>query len=316
MFELIEKYGITIFGFTPTAMRGLAKLKEDFSGHNLSSLRILGSTGEPLDQETWMWYFRAFGQERCPIMNIIGGTELIGCHLSPLPVMPQNPGTVGVPGLGMDVALYDEQGNQVERGDGYLVCRKPFPSMTRGFLGEKERYLETYFSKWPNVWVHGDRAEIAEDGLWYMLGRSDDLIVVGGVKFDPAKIESALISFDGIPRVREAAAIGVRDPLKGQRIICFVTVEGQISDDPNELDEFADALQRVVQEKYDRMARPEEIYVVEVLPKNLAAKIPRKLIRRAYEGEELGDVSKVDNLAALDIIKQIGEEKRNKKREG
>lgn len=304
MFELIEKYGITIAGFTPTAMRSLAKLDEDFSHHDLSSLRILGSTGEPLDPETWRWYFRTFGQGRCPIMNISGGTELIGCLLSPLPVMPQKPGTLGGPGLGMDVDVVDEEGEPVRGKPGYLVCKKPFPSMTRGFLGEPERFLQTYFPRGPNLWVHGDRVEIDEEGLWYILGRADDLIVCGGVKHDPAKIEAALISFSGSPGVREAAAIGAQDPLKGQRIVCFVMVEH--ADHEFAVNDFIAALTAHVGRAYDPMGRPDEIHIVSALPKNLAAKIPRGLIRKAYEGEELGDLSKMDNPQALDEVAQRG----------
>lgn len=304
LFELIEKYRITIAGFTPTAMRGLAKLGEDFSGHDLSSLRILGSTGEPLDPETWMWYFRTFGRKRCPIMNISGGTELIGCLLSPLPVMPQKPGTLGGPGLGMDVDTVDEEGRPVRGEPGYLVCRKPFPSMTRGFLGEPERFLQTYFSQGPDVWVHGDRAEVDEDGLWYILGRADDLIVSGGVKHDPAKIEAALMSFSGLPRVREAAAVGVQDALKGQRIVGFVVIEGDGQVFPTA--DFIAALTAHVGKAYDPMGRPDKIHVVNALPRNLAAKIPRGLIRKAYEGEGLGDLSKMDNPQALDEIVWLG----------
>lgn len=308
LFELIEKYVITIAGFTPTAMRSLAKLNEDFSHHNLSSLRILGSTGEPLDQETWMWYFQTFGRGKCPIMNISGGTELIGCLLSPLPVMPQKPGTLGGPGLGMDVDVVDEDGNSVRSKPGYLVCKKPFPSMTRGFLGEPERFLATYFSQGTNVWIHGDRAEIDEDGLWYILGRADDLIVSGGVKHDPAKIEAALISFPGPPGIREAAAVGAQDPLKGQRIVCFVVVES--GDHEFATDDFISALTLHVGKMYDPMGRPDEIHMVSALPKNLAAKIPRGLIRKAYEDEELGDLSKMDNPQALDEIAKLGRAQR------
>lgn len=306
IFELIDKYGITIFGFTPTAIRGLKGLNEDFSHHNLSTLRILGSTGEPLDPETWRWYFRTFGRERCPIMNISGGTELIGCLLSPLPVMPQKPGSLGGPGLGMDVDIVeregvDEEGRLVGSNSGDLVCKKPFPSMTRGFLGERERYLRTYFPWGPDIWVHGDRAERDEDGLWYLRGRSDDLIVSGGVKHDPSKIEAALMSFPGHPRVKEAAAIGAEDKLKGHKIVCFIVLESSESID----EDFLSALRRHVGEAYDPMGRPDEIYVLSALPKNIAAKIPRGLIKQVYEGAGTSDSSKIDNPQALEEISKL-----------
>ncbi len=300
VFELIEKHGITIFGFVPTALRQLAALSEDFSAHELSSLRILGSTGEILDSETWSWYFDYFGRGRCPIMNISGGTEVIGCLLSPLPVMPLMPGTLGGPGLGMDLAVVDDQGEPVTDGPGHLACRQPFPSMTRGFLDEPDRYLETYFPHGPNLWLHADRVEVDADGLWYILGRSDDLILRGGINHDPGKIEQALLGYAGPPRVIEAAAIGARDPELGQRIVCFVVVEDATG--APDLAGLAQALRRHVGTAYDRAGRPDEIYFVDALPKNLAAKIPRGMIRRAFEGEPLGDVSKLDNPQALAAI--------------
>lgn len=301
IFELIDKYGITIFGFTPTAMRALAKLDEHFEGHDLSTLRILGSTGEPLDPETWWWYFRTFGRERCPIMNISGGTELIGCLLSPLPVMPLKPSTLGGPGLGMAVDVCDESGKSLRGRSGSLVCRKPFPSMTRGFLGEPERYLKTYFPMGENLWVHGDRAEIDADGYWYIVGRADDLIVSGGVKHDPAKIEAALVSFPGPPRVKEAAAVGVKDAVKGQRIVAFVVPDAAIPEDDKNI---VAALREHVGKTYDPMGRPDEIYAVPGLPRNLAAKIPRAVLRRIYEGEDPGGLSSLDNPQVLEDIRR------------
>src|SRR3989338_2041394 len=165
LFEIIERYGITIFGSTPTILRALAQNVPN-PACDLSSLRILGSTGAPLDPETLLWYFNTFGQGRLPIMNISGGTEIIGCFLSPHPMMPQKPGALGSAGLGMDVDIFDEEGRSVEVGEGELVCKSPFPSMTRGFLGEKERYLQTCFSRFSGVWTHGDRARRDEDGFW------------------------------------------------------------------------------------------------------------------------------------------------------
>ena len=300
VFELVEKHSITIFGFVPTALRQLAALDEDFGAHDLSSLRILGSTGEILDSDTWSWYFNTFGRGRCPIMNISGGTEVIGCLLSPLPVMPLKPGTLGGPGLGMDLAIVDDGGRAVTGGPGHLACRQPFPSMTRGFLDQPERYLETYFPYGQSLWLHADRVEVDSDGMWYILGRSDDLILRGGINHDPGKIEQALIGYPGPPRVIEAAAIGPHDSELGQRVVCFVVVDSL----PDSLtgDFLIQSLREHVGAAYDRAGRPDEIYFVEALPKNLAAKIPRGLIRRAYEGEPLGDISKIDNPQALEQI--------------
>lgn len=300
VFELIEKHRVSIFGFVPTAIRQLAALDEDYSRHDRSSLRMLGSTGEILDSQAWLWYFSTFGEGRCPIMNISGGTEVIGCLLSPLPVMPLKPGTLGGAGLGMDVAIVDDDGNPVLDGPGNLACRQPFPSMTRGFLGERQRYLDTYFPYGPHLWIHADRVEIDDDGMWYILGRSDDLIIRGSINHDPGKIEQALLSFTGAPRVIEAAAIGPSDSELGQKVVCFVVPDRPLS--ATETDAFVSALRNHVGKAYDRAGRPDEIHVVDALPKNLAAKIPRGQIRRAYEGRPLGDVSKLDNPQALAAI--------------
>ncbi len=300
VFELIEKHGITIFGFVPTALRQLAALDEDFTRHDRSTLRILGSTGEILDDRTWQWYFNTFGEGRCPVMNVSGGTEVIGCLLSPLPVMPLKPGTLGSAGLGMDIAIVDDQGGPVAAGPGNLACRQPFPSMTRGFLGERDRYLATYFPHGERLWVHGDRVEMDADGLWYILGRGDDLIIRGGINHDPGKIEQALLSYPGPPRVAEAAAIGAKDAEFGERIVCFIVVDGLFGAAGE--GEFTDSLRAHVGATYDRTGRPDEIHVVDALPKNLAAKIPRGLIRRAYAGEPLGDITKLDNPQAITAI--------------
>lgn len=300
IFELIEKHRISIFGFVPTAIRQLAALEEDFSIHDRSSLRILGSTGEILDRQAWLWYSSTFGEGRCPIMNISGGTEVIGCLLSPLPVMPLKPGTLGGAGLGMDVAIVDDDGRPVSGGPGHLACRQPFPSMTRGFLGERQRYLDTYFPHGQNLWIHADRVEVDADGMWYILGRSDDLIIRGGINHDPGKIEQALLAYPGVPKVIEAAAIGPHDTALGQRIVCFVVLEHQLS--APSADAFMRELRAHVGAMYDRTGRPDEIYIVDALPKNLAAKVPRGQIKRAYEGQPLGDVSKLDNPQALAAI--------------
>jgi len=308
LFEIIEKYGVSIFGCTPSVLRELASLKVDCERHDLSTLRILGSTGSVLDGSTWEWYFKTFGRERCPIMNISGGTELIGCMVSPLPVMPLKPSTVGGPGLGMDVEVVDSQGKPVHGETGYLVCRKPFPSMTRGFLGDSKLYLETYFPHGSDCWVHGDLARIDEAGYWYLLGRSDDLIVHGGVKHDPAKLEERLLAFPGPPSIREAVAIGAKDEIKGERIVCFVVLASGAAQPPEGLSAL---LKAYIKQTYDPLAQPEEIHVVNDLPVNLSSKIPRSLIRRVYEGKPPGNTAALVNPQAIEEIRRAAEHARS-----
>lgn len=309
LFELIERYGVTILGVTPPNIDLLPK-SEDYSNHNFSSLRILGSTGKPLKADAYMRLFDLFGHGRLPIVNISGGTELIGSLVSPLPVTPLKVSSVGAAGLGMDVAVVDEKGNLVPDGtEGLLVCRKPFPSMTRGFWGDPQRYLDTYFKNGPHAWYHGDRAMQDEDGLFYILGRDDDLIVKGGVKIDPEEVDNVLKSFPGYPCVRDAVTTGVDDEKYGDRIVSFVAIERKEGQEFSEK-EFKIALRAHV--TYDPFARPDEIHIVDVLPKTLSAKVPRKKYRRAYQGEDLGDLSSIDNPQGFDIIGRIGEEQRSK----
>ncbi|MEK7870848.1 MAG: AMP-binding protein, partial [Nitrospirota bacterium] len=223
LWQLIEKHKVSILGISPTAIRLLMSLGDRWiGGHDLGRLRILGSTGEPWDIKSYMWYFEKVGGKRCPIINISGGTEIVGCLLSPLPITALKPCTLRGPGLGMDVDVFNDEGRPVRGGIGHLVCKKPAPSMTKGFLKDPERYIETYFSKWPDVWYHGDWAKVDEDGFWFLYGRSDDTIKIAGKRVGPAEIESALMDH---PAVQEAAAIGVPHDIKGEAIICFVVVK-------------------------------------------------------------------------------------------
>ncbi len=302
VFEIIEKYGVTIFGFTPTAMRELANLKTGFRLGPRSTIRILGSTGSPLDPETWEWFFKTFGNERCPIINISGGTEIIGCFVSPLPVMPLRPSTVGGPGLGMAVDVCDDSGEPVRGQSGQLVCRKPFPSMTRGFLADPQLYLNSCFPRGPSLWVHGDRALIDEDGGWFLLGRTDDLIVRGGVKFDPAVLEDTLRGFPGAPRVKDAVVIGCEDPTYGERIVCFVVPDSPLGE--NSLT-FQKALQTHVKDTFDPLAQPDQVFVVNTLPINLAGKVPRKLIRMIFEGRDPASAPALANPESLEQLRQV-----------
>ncbi|MBI5154261.1 AMP-binding protein [Candidatus Poribacteria bacterium] len=298
--RIIERHNVRTFGISPTAIRMLMRADEKFiAPHPMPSLEILGSTGEPWDRESYMWYFDRVGGGRCPVINISGGTEIVGCMLHPLPVEPLKPCTLGGPGLGMDCDILDEEGHSVPTGGiGHLVCRKPSPSMTKGFLGEPGRYLETYFGKFPGVWYHGDWAHRDEDGMWYLHGRSDDTIKVAGKRVGPSEIEGALISHAA---VSEAATIGVPDDIKGQALVCFVVLK------PGEhVHATAEELIRHVALHMGKPLAPKAVHAVAHLPKTRSGKILRGSIRRAYLGEDPGDLSSVQNPESFDEIRAIG----------
>lgn len=293
LWEMIDRHRITHLGISPTAIRVLIRAGEaPVARHSLSSLRILGSTGEPWDQKSYRWFFEKVGKRKLPIINISGGTEIIGCFLAPLPITPLKPCTLRGPGLGMDVDVFDDEGNPVRGKTGHLVCRQPAPSMTRGFWQDPERYLATYWSRWPDIWFHGDWARIDDDGYWFLHGRSDDTMKIAGRRVGPAEIESALI---GHPSVSEAAAIGVPDPLKGEAIVCFVVLKPDAAADPA-------ALKAEVMNVIGKALRPKEIHFVSELPKTRSAKIVRRAIRAKYLGQPLGDLASIENPSALDEI--------------
>lgn len=296
LWDLIEKHGITIFGISPTAIRLLMRSGEEWvNKHDLSTLRILGSTGEPWDSESYMWYFDKIGGGRCPVINISGGTEIIGCFLSPLPITSLKPCTLRGPGLGMDIDVFNEEGESIRGEVGYLVCKKPAPSMTKGFLKDPDRYIETYFSKWEGVWYHGDWAIVDEDGFWSLQGRADDTLKVSGRRVGPAEIEATLIQHPG---VSEAAAIGVPHEIKGEDIVCFVILnEGYAASD-----ELRGELKDHVVGSMGKTLRPADIKFVTALPKTRSAKIVRGVIKRKFLGRDVGDVASVENPDAIDQI--------------
>ncbi len=187
--------------------------------HDLSSLRVLASTGEPWNETPWRWYFDIVGGGRCPIINISGGTEVGACFLSPHVVQPLSPCSLGGPALGMAVDVFDEAGRSVRGAVGELVCTKPWPGMTRGLYHDPQRYLDTYWSRYPNVWWHGDFASVGADGQWFLHGRSDDTIKLAGKRLGPAEVETAVVAHPGVV---EAAAVGVPDELKGEAFWVFV----------------------------------------------------------------------------------------------
>lgn len=287
LWEMIERHGITTFGISPTAIRMLSR--HGGALPPMDSLRLLGSSGEPWDEAAWLWYFERVGRRRCPIINISGGTEIIGSFLLPLPLQPLKPCTLGGPAPGMAAEVVDAAGHPVRQQKGYLVCTKPAPSMTRGIWNDPQRYLETYWSRFPGWWDHGDWASVDADGHWFLHGRADESMNVAGRKVGPAEVEAAMMRHPG---VAEAAVIGVPDELKGEAIVGFAVAK------PGASVEGAAVSAQVVQE-LGAVFRPREIRVVAELPKTQSGKIVRRLLRQRYLGEALGDLSTVANPEAL-----------------
>ena len=296
LWRMVDRHRLTHFGVSPTAVRLLMREGEKWLGNlDLSSLRILGSTGEPWDTDSYMWFHRAVGKELCPIINISGGTEVMGSLVACTPVAPLKPCSFQGPGLGMDVDVVGEDGKPVRGTVGYLVVRKPAPSMTRGFLNDPQRYIDTYFSRWPGIWYHGDWATVDEDGFWFIRGRADDTIKIAGKRTGPAEIEGALISH---PVVAEAAAIGVPDSLKGETLVCFVVLKPEI--EPSQ--DLENELRDHVTKRLGKTLRPGRVHFVAGLPKTRSAKIVRGAIRKRYLGLDPGDLSSIENIDILGSI--------------
>ena len=293
LWDVIERRRITTFGVSPTAIRMLMRTSNPRL-YPMESLRLLGSTGEPWDETSWLWFFENVGKRRCPIINISGGTEIAGCFLFPLPIQPLKPCSLGGPAPGMAVEVVDEVGAPVRGAMGYLVCTKPAPSMTRGIWNAPERYLETYWSRWPGWWNHGDWAFVDAEGDWFLHGRADESMNVAGRKVGPAEIEDALMEH---PCVSEAAAFGIPDEIKGEALVCFAVLKPNCDAAPAEL------AQHLAQNMGPAF-RPAVVEVVRELPKTQSGKIVRRLIRCRYLGEIPGDVSTVANPEALDTIPQ------------
>ncbi|WP_435065003.1 AMP-binding protein [Halobaculum sp. EA56] len=300
--ETIDRHDVTQFGISPTAIRALRKHgDEHVEGHDLSSLRILGSTGEPWDPESWLWFYEHVGGGEIPIVNISGGTEICGCFLMPMPDQPLKPCTLGGPGLGMDVDIVDEDGESIadshERG--YLVARDSCPSMTKSLWSGDERYLEEYWSKYtdPPMWNHGDWAQKDEDGFWFLHGRADDALNVAGRKVGPAEIEGVLIDHDA---VNQAAAVGVDDETTGTAVVAYVVLESGV--EPSE--ELREELRGLVGEEHGKPFRPREILFVEAFPKTQSGKIIRRAIAAVHRGEDPGDLSSMENPEALEAIRE------------
>jgi acetyl-CoA synthetase len=302
LWELVERHRITTLGVSPTLIRALIPAGEEVvRSRDLSSLRILASTGEPWNPEPYRWLFETVGGGRLPIINLSGGTEVGACFLSPHPVAELKACTLRGPALGMDVDVWDADGRPAERGQvGELVCKQPWPSMTRGIWGDPDRYLETYWRRFPGVWVHGDWASIDEDGFWFLHGRSDDTMNIAGKRLGPAEIESVL-TLDR--RVAESAAVGVPDPVKGEAIWCFVVPKPGVETGGTLGRDLGD----LVAEHLGKAFRPSRVVVVHELPKTRSAKIVRRAIRAAILGTDAGDLSSLENPGALEAIADSAE---------
>ncbi len=300
VWSIVERHRVTHLGISPTAIRGLMRAGEaPVRKHDRSSLCVLGSTGEPWNPEPWWWYFGVAGEKRVPLINYSGGTECSGGILGCTTWTPLKPTAFAcpVPGIAADVA--DAQGRSLRGAVGELVIRKPWPGMTRGFWRDPEKYLATYWSRFPDVWVHGDWARIDDDGFWYIEGRSDDTLKVAGKRVGPAEVESAATAHAA---VLEAAAIGVPHEIKGEAIVLFVVLR------PGDggTDVLAQEIMDTVAASLGRPLRPEAVRFVPDLPKTRNAKILRRVIRGAYLGQsDLGDLSALENPAAVDRIRDL-----------
>ncbi|MFN2526681.1 MAG: AMP-binding protein [Actinomycetota bacterium] len=302
LWDMCQRHGVTILGISPTLVRALM-LTGDWpvTSHDLSRLRILGSTGEPWNPEPYRWLADVVGGGRCPIINISGGTEVGACFLGQAPVVPTKSCSLGSPALGMAIEVYTAGGQPAPRGEvGELVCTKPWPAMTRGFWGNRERYLDTYWSRWPGVWVHGDWASIDEDGYWFLLGRSDDTLNIAGKRIGPAEFESAAVNH---PSVAECAAVGIPDEIKGEKVWCFCILVPEARPSPDLQTE----IKKFVSDELGKAFTPSRVLFVEELPKTRSAKILRRAVRAVALGQDPGDMSSLENPGALEAIaKSLG----------
>ena len=296
VWDMIERHGINVLGISPTLVRALMPAGEEMvRKHDLSSLRILGSTGEPWNPEPYRWFSRVVGDDRIPIMNLSGGTEVGACFLGQAPVIPTKVCSLGTPSLGMAMDVFDASARPVRGEVGELVCTKPWPAQTRGFWGAPERYMDTYWSRWDDVWVHGDWASIDEDGYWFLHGRSDDTLNIAGKRIGPAEYESAAVEH---PSVVECAAIGVPDEVKGTAVWCFCILRPGVR--PSE--ELTGEVLAVITDELGKAFKPAEIRFVEELPKTRSAKILRRAIKARVLGEDPGDLSSLENPSSLEAI--------------
>jgi acetyl-CoA synthetase len=296
LWALAARHRVTVLGLSPTAVRGLMPHGADWvQRHDLSALRILGSTGEPWNPAPYRWYFDTVGGGRLPVINYTGGTEISGGILGCFPITPLKACAFTGPIPGMAADVYGDDGRPVRGQVGELVVTRPWPGMTRGFWRDPQRYEETYWARWPEVWVHGDWAYIDEDGFWFLQGRSDDTLKIAGKRLGPAEVESVLV---GHPAVAEAAVVGVPHAVKGEAVLGFVVLRAGHAAAEGLRAELTDR----VAEAVGKALRPERVLFVRELPKTRSAKIMRRVIRATYLGQEPGDLSSLDNPGGVQAI--------------
>ena len=301
--DIVERYGVTVLYTAPTAIRTFMKWgTPEPERHDLTSLRVLGSVGEPINPEAWMWYHTHIGGERCPIVDTWWQTETGAMMISPLPgVTTTKPGSATFPLPGISAEIVDDAGERVERGGGYLTITEPWPSMLRGIWGDPERYRETYWGRFPGRYFAGDGAKVDADGYLWVIGRVDDVMNVSGHRISTTEVESALVDD---PRVAEAAVVGSFDATTGQSIVAFVTPKGGV--DPTA--DLGEELRAHVAEKIGKIPRPRTVVFTDDLPKTRSGKIMRRLLRDVAEGRDLGDTTTLADPNVVDEIRRRAEE--------
>jgi acetyl-CoA synthetase len=298
VWEMIERHRITHLGLSPTFVRSIIPHGADLATkRDLSSLRFFASTGEPWNPDPWLWLFKEVGAAKRPIINYSGGTEISGGIVMGNPLLPLKPCAFSAPCPGIAADVFDENGKSLRGAVGELVIKAPWIGMTRGFWRDPQRYLDTYWSRWPGVWVHGDFAAVDGDGLWYILGRSDDTLKIAGKRLGPAEVESILVRH---PAVVEAAGIGVPHEVKGNALVLFAVLRKDVLP----TDQLRKELHDMVVAEMGKPLAPKQVLFVSDLPKTRNAKVMRRMIRAAYLGQEPGDTSSLVNPEAVEEIKK------------
>ncbi|AJW70875.1 AMP-binding protein [Nitrosopumilus adriaticus] len=298
VWKMLSDYDATIFGISPTAVRLFKKNNvEPRKLFSLDKIKNIPTTGEPLDEDSWWWLFDKVGNKKIPIMNLSGGTEIGGAMLSVFPGMKLKPSSVGIPVPGMNLDVFDEDGNSVRNENGYLVIKFPWPAMTRGLLNDDARYIETYWSRFENIWFHGDYVFVDDDNLWYMRGRTDDVINISGHRMSTAEIEHTVISHE---KISDAASVAIPDEITGEAIVIFF-----VADNKSETD-LETEISKYISEKIGKVAKPKFVFQMSDLPKTRTGKIMRRVLKSKLLGMDMGDLSSLENPQVLDEITKLG----------